>query len=88
MAYRLDCNIGDFTDLSLWWKVNSSKYPILFKLARDILGMPATSCATERVFSQSRHVLGDYRNSLSLNLFENTFLKVNGMGDPSNFLKS
>ena len=34
-----------------WWKENATKYPRLAKIARCILGIPATSATSERIFS-------------------------------------
>ena len=38
----------------LWWKVNGSKYPILEKIARDVLIVPVSTVAYEFAFS-TRH---------------------------------
>ena len=40
MAYRL-----------LWWKANENSFPILSKLAKYVLAIPASSATSERIFS-------------------------------------
>jgi hypothetical protein len=34
-------------DILEWWKINSSKYPILSKMARDILAIPPSTVPSE-----------------------------------------
>ena len=48
-------------DVLSWWKSN----PNLCKMARDYLAIPATSTASERLFSSGKHLITDYRNSIS-----------------------
>ncbi|PNX65789.1 HAT family dimerization domain-containing protein, partial [Trifolium pratense] len=38
-------------DIMNWWKVNSTKYPILGQMARDILAIPLSTVASEFAFS-------------------------------------
>ncbi|KAH9711305.1 BED-type domain-containing protein [Citrus sinensis] len=49
----------------LWWKVNGSKYPILEKIARDVLVVPVSTVASESAFSTGRRVIDEYRISLT-----------------------
>ncbi|KAK9691505.1 hypothetical protein RND81_09G201200 [Saponaria officinalis] len=44
-------NAPDNFDILTWWKTNGSTYPILQMIARDILGIPASSVASESAFS-------------------------------------
>ena len=38
-------------DRLLWWKVNETSFPMLSKLAKYILAIPASSATSERIFS-------------------------------------
>ncbi|KAH9724210.1 BED-type domain-containing protein [Citrus sinensis] len=49
----------------LWWKVNGSKYPILEKIARDVLTVPVSTVAFESAFSTGRRVIDEYWSSLT-----------------------
>ncbi len=49
-----------------WWKVNKMLYPTLAKLCVKILCICATSCASERLFSTSGHIVNS-RSSLNPN---------------------
>ncbi|KIL56142.1 hypothetical protein M378DRAFT_89778 [Amanita muscaria Koide BX008] len=48
----------------LWWKIHATDFPIISRMARDYLAIPATSVAVERVFSKSRHICSNLRSSL------------------------
>ena len=48
----------------LWWKANELKYPILSKSAKKYLCVPATSVASERVFSSARDIVSAQRSCL------------------------
>ncbi|KAM3322326.1 hypothetical protein P3S67_003477 [Capsicum chacoense] len=50
-----------------WWRNNKSQYPVLSRLARDILNIPMSTVASESAFSQGRQQLGDNRHSLGSN---------------------
>ncbi|GFS42082.1 hypothetical protein Acr_00g0078000 [Actinidia rufa] len=52
-------------DILAWWKANSSKYPALFQLARDVLAMPISTVASESTFSTGGRILDPFRSSLS-----------------------
>lgn len=47
-----------------WWKINSPKYPILSKMARDILAIPVTTVASESAFSAGGRVIEPHRACL------------------------
>ena len=46
---REDEQVDD--DPEMWWVVNDGKFPLLSRLAPDLLAVPAASAAPERVFS-------------------------------------
>ena len=48
-----------------WWKLNSSKCPILAEIARDALVIIVSTFATEAAFSTGGRVVGQFRSSLS-----------------------
>ncbi|RYQ83566.1 hypothetical protein Ahy_B10g102299 [Arachis hypogaea] len=52
-------------DILNWWKVNSTKFPILGQIARDVLAMPVSTVASESAFSTGGRVLNNYRSSLT-----------------------
>ncbi|XP_031256643.1 zinc finger BED domain-containing protein RICESLEEPER 1-like [Pistacia vera] len=54
----------DAFDALAWWKWNNSKYPVLSKMAQDVLAIPITSVASEDSFSAGSRVIDTYRASL------------------------
>lgn len=60
----LEKRTGTF-DILNWWKVNSSKYPILGLIAKDVLAMPVSTVASESAFSTGGRILNNYRSSLT-----------------------
>ncbi|KAI8559435.1 hypothetical protein RHMOL_Rhmol04G0173600 [Rhododendron molle] len=57
-------------DILVWWKNNSNKYPILSKIARDVLAMPVSTVASESAFSTGGRALDPFRSSLSPSMVE------------------
>ncbi|CAM4672842.1 unnamed protein product [Leuciscus chuanchicus] len=55
----------DDQDLLGWWKTNSSVYPKLAQLARQVLCVPASSSSSERVFSAAGRTIEERRTRLS-----------------------
>jgi len=52
-------------DILNWWNVNSSKFPVLAKIARIVLAIPITTVASESAFSIGGRVLDPFRSSLA-----------------------
>ncbi|KAL2232463.1 UNVERIFIED_CONTAM: Zinc finger BED domain-containing protein RICESLEEPER 1 [Sesamum indicum] len=52
-------------DILKWWKVNTQRFSILSKMARDILAVPISTVASEAAFSTGDRVLDAFRSSLS-----------------------
>ncbi|QRV97935.1 Zinc finger, BED-type predicted [Ceratobasidium sp. AG-Ba] len=56
----------DGGDVLVWWKKHEVYFPVLSKVARDILAIPATSVSVERIFSRCRLVMSEYRHRMSV----------------------
>ncbi|KAK1413337.1 hypothetical protein QVD17_35109 [Tagetes erecta] len=53
-----------------WWGQSSSKFPVLSKMARNILSIPITTVASESTFSARGRILDDYQSSLTKDMVE------------------
>ena len=61
-----------------WWLNKKEKYPILAKMARIYLAIPATSISSERLFSDAGNLLSAKRSRIDSELFKRIlFLKRN-----------
>ena len=58
-------NPGRGADILTWWKHNQEELPLLSKLARMILAIPASSAKSERVFSVGGLIVSCRRGSLA-----------------------
>ena len=57
-------------DILKWWKANSTRFPILSRLARNLLVIPITSVASKSAFSAGGRTLDDFRTSLTPRMVE------------------
>lgn len=55
--------VQDF-DVLGWWRQNRSKYPILSKMAVDILSIPVSTVAADDVFDTSNRKVDSHRSNL------------------------
>ncbi|XP_019190500.1 PREDICTED: zinc finger BED domain-containing protein RICESLEEPER 2-like [Ipomoea nil] len=60
----------DSFDLLRWWKQQSERFPVLSKMARDILVVPISTVASKSAFSTSGRVLDAFRSSLTPRIVE------------------
>ncbi|PWA44422.1 zinc finger BED domain-containing protein RICESLEEPER 2 [Artemisia annua] len=60
---------SDF-DILDWWKLNAPRFPIVARMAKDILAIQITTVASESAFSTGGRVLDPYRTNLSYALVE------------------
>lgn len=60
-----------------FWE-NQEKFPMLKKIAADILSVPVTEVSVERMFSHLSFILNRYRSTLKADLLEDIlFLRLN-----------
>ncbi|KAJ0915548.1 putative transcription factor/ chromatin remodeling BED-type(Zn) family [Helianthus annuus] len=57
-------------DVLKWWKVQQCRYPVLARMARDILAIPVSTVASESAFSTGGRVLDSFRTSLTPRMVE------------------
>jgi hypothetical protein len=70
--------VDDNLDIYQWWNDHKHKFPILSRLARMFLAIPATSVASERLFSDAGNNITIKRTSLSTNIVKKLmFLRQN-----------
>ena len=65
LSYVILKNRMDDFDILQWWKINSSRFPILSVMVRDILAIPISTVASESAFSIGGRVLDPFKSSLS-----------------------
>ena len=53
-----------------WWKANRKKFPHLSRFARKVLGIPAASSTSERVFSTAGNIISERRTNLNIDNIE------------------
>lgn len=57
-------------DILNWWRVQQCRYPVLAKMARDILAIPVSTVASESASSAGGRVLDTFRTSLTPRMVE------------------
>ena len=50
-------------DVLGWWKINSGKFRILSRIAKDVLAVLMSTVASESAFSISGRILDPFRSS-------------------------
>uniref|UniRef100_A0A803LLN9 Transposase n=1 Tax=Chenopodium quinoa TaxID=63459 RepID=A0A803LLN9_CHEQI len=66
------------SDALTWWSRNGHRYPILSRMARDILAIPLSTVASEFAFSAGGRHLDPFRGSLTPKFFS-MFIEFQGM---------
>ena len=61
---------GAGVDILKWWQQCSGEYTCLARIARDYLGIPATSVPSERVFSGGTDLITAKRGSLNEDIIQ------------------
>ncbi|XP_049363284.1 zinc finger BED domain-containing protein RICESLEEPER 2-like [Solanum verrucosum] len=54
-----------YFNILTWWKASFERYPVVSRIARDMLAIPTSIVASESVFSTSDRIFYCYRSSLS-----------------------
>ena len=60
---KINPTLKNGQELLDWWKNHASKYPVLTRIARRILAIPASEAASERLFSIMKYLLFDQRST-------------------------
>lgn len=55
----------EYGDPLAWWKLHQTAFPLMARVARRVLNIPATSGSSERVFSSAGNVISKKRTKLS-----------------------
>lgn len=53
-----------------WWRANAAKYPLLSKMARDVLAISISTATSDSAFSFGNRVIDAYRSSLSPDIIQ------------------
>nr|KAJ0210503.1 hypothetical protein LSAT_V11C400170950 [Lactuca sativa] len=57
-------------DILTWCKTNAVRFPIVARMARDILGMQISTITSKSTFTNGRQVITNYRTNLSVVIVE------------------
>ena len=58
------------TNILEWWAQNEKEFPALSVMARQYLGVPATSASAERLFSIAGRTFDDLRQKMREEMLE------------------
>ena len=72
--YLLIAPTAEAKDIAVFWKRKKDLFPRLYKLARSILAVPATSASSEREFSAAGFLLNEKRSRLKSETVESLLL--------------
>ena len=64
LSDEMEKRVDDFQILG-WWKLNSTKFPVLFEVAKRVLGMSVSTVSSELAFSIGGRVIDATRSSLT-----------------------
>lgn len=68
-------------DILTWWRDHENVYPILAKMAKDLLSVMATSVPVERLFSNTAQIMVPRRRTMKNDIFQ-------ALGTISSWIKS
>ncbi|KAH0762695.1 hypothetical protein KY290_018768 [Solanum tuberosum] len=68
---QYDIDESDF-DLLAWWKGNTKKFPLLSRMARDVLAVPVSTIPLDKVFKQDEVQIWEKENLLGDESVERT----------------
>lgn len=89
---RLVYNTLQFSNICFVFQIYAIHFPVLARVARDILAIPGVSISVERLFSSSKHTLSDSRSSLSAESASKTVVAKewlkNGFGEGLDYLEN
>lgn len=81
-AYLAEPNIDENVNPLGWWSSNQFKYSAVAIVARSFLGIPATSVASERVFSKCGRICTERRSVLSAQHVQQLVFLGQNLADP------
>ena len=67
------CPIKRETSVLTFWKEKESRWIVLSRVAKKVLGVPASSSGNERMFSIAGHVFSLKRRRMKPKIFETLF---------------